>query len=394
MLTQAAAAMSAADSGEGWPWELLAAGFLALLLHAAVTWAAKSPAPPGAEQQPPSADAGLLILQQLKSDADERREEAALRFVQVRRWDGPVSAMVQLRLTSGAFFASALAAVRITGAARLYTFKDGNWETRQPLTEATFPALLRQSRDLSSFLPDVFIFEPIPGAQASSPGEPPLTARLAQDVEVPQAAALEDACSSRSSAVQTLFRVMLLHRDGNDSACALCRELPVEAAHVIPRIASAELLRRACLPSADVVSNGILLCPACHLLHDQFLWHYLPSAGVVVADALASDSDIGQLWSARAGRQLTRPEGEMEAGWWPPEAVWRAAYAGYEAAREARHAFADDNKHSCIECDWRGKTARGLQRHHCSRVKTKFFTPLSLRQAAGGGGGRDSRSAE
>ena len=297
--------------------------------------------------------------------------------------------MVQLRLTSGAFFASALAAVRVTGAARLYTVKDENWETRQPLTEATFAALLGLSRDLSSPLPDVFIFEPIPG-------EPTLAARLAQDAVVPQVAALEDACSCRSSAVQTFFRGMLLHRDGNDSAsCALCRELPVEAAHVIPRIASAELLKRARLPSADVVSNGILLCPACHFLHDQLMWHYLPSAGVVVADALASDSELGQLWSTRAGRHLTRPEGEMEASWWPPEAVWRAAYAGYEAAREARHAFAGDNKHSCIECDWRGKTARGLQRHLCSRVKTKLFTPLSLRHAAGGGGGRErSRSAQ
>jgi hypothetical protein len=313
----------------------------------------------------------LLIM---KADAEERRQAAALRFVQVHRWDGPVSAMVKLRLTFAEFFVEAQAAARISGASRLYSLHHENWEARQPLTAATFGALLELSRDPSNALPDIYVFETMSGTQAS-PGEPP--ARLALDVGAPRSAAIEDSCSSRSSAVQSLFRRMLLRRDGEASGCALCGERPVEAAHVIPRIASPELLALACLPDADFVGNGILLCSSCHFLHDQFMWHYMPSTGVVVAAALASDGEQGALWSARAGRQLARPAGQLQASWWPAESVWMAAHSCFEAAREARHAFAGDNAFACANCDWRGKTMRGLQNHtgRCDNVKTKLFTP-------------------
>lgn len=158
--------------------------------------------------------------------------------------------MVQLRLSYGAFRVQALAAVRVTGAARLYRLPDNNWLARQPLTADTFAALLELSRDPSSSLPDILVFEPMLG-ESTSPGAPPLA--LAVGAEAPQAAAVDDGCSSRSSAVQSGFRRTLLNRDGKASACALCGERPVEAAHVIPRVASADLIKRACLPEADCI---------------------------------------------------------------------------------------------------------------------------------------------
>ena len=408
MATKSCNKMPLADDGSmtGWPWLLLliSTGALALLLHVAVAaWAAKAPSP-GAH----GADAETMIslLRQLKSDAEERKaveaarrkeeaarrkeeaarrdEEASLRFIQVQRWDGPVSAMVQLRLSHGAFLVQALAAVRMTGAARLYLLNDdNNWLDRQPLTADTFSTLLELSRDLSSPLPTVFVFEQVPGTR-TSPGAPP----LALGAEAPQAVAVEDGCTSRSSAAQASFRRALLLRDGEDSGCALCSERPVEAAHIIPRIASTEQLKLARLLDANCALNGILLCQDCHFLHDQHMWHFLPSTGVIVADALASDSELGALWSGRAGRQLARPADEYQASWWPLDSVWIVAHADFEAAREGRRALADEKPHACAECNWRGKTARGLREHRCDRVKTRLFTPL-LHRAAGGGGGRN-----
>jgi hypothetical protein len=400
--------MPLADDGSmtGWPWLLLliSTGALALLLHVAVAaWAAKAPSP-GARAD---AEITISLLRQLKSDAEERKaveaarreeeaaqrkaeaarrdEEACLRFIQVQRWDGPVSAMVQLRLSYGAFLVQVLAAVRVTGAPRLYLlYDDNNWLDRQPLTADTFCTLLELSRDLSSPLPNVYVFEQVPGTR-TSPGAPP----LALGAEAPQVFAVEDGCSSRSSAAQASFRRALLLRDGEDSGCALCSERPVEAAHIIPRIASADRLMLARLPEANYVWNGILLCQDCHFLHDQHMWHFMPSTGVIVADALANDSELGALWSGRVGRQLARPAGELQASWWPSESVWIAAHADFEAAREGRRALADEKPYACAECNWRGKTARGLKEHRCDRVKTRLFTPLPFRAAGGGGGGNE-----
>ena len=331
--------------------------------------------------------------EQRKLESTLRKLESTLRSVQVQRWDAPIFSMVKLRTTFEHFFVEALAAVKVTGAARLYMIRDEKWAVRQPLTSESYAAFLEQSQNLGTTLPDIYVFEQMSGTLTSPLGPPALHE---QEVVV-----LEDhgegedvgASHARSSAMQADFRHAVSLRDG--PRCVLCRaEPPLEAAHIIARIAEQPELLAASLLSANVPNNGIMLCVPCHRLHDAFMWCFDPSAGVVVADALSHDEELGPIWSARAGAQLSQPSAAdaVKAAWWPSASVWAAGVARFEAARVERHAEADDRPFSCGICRKRYKRASGVTNHNCGQVQHQLFTPESVRSAAGGarvGGGAE-----
>ncbi len=321
-----------------------------------------------------------LESEQRRLESEQRRLESALRSVQVQRWDAPISSMVKLRTNFEHFFVDALAAVRVTGAARLYMIRDEEWAARQPLTLESYGAFLEQTQDMGSNLPDIYVFEQLHGTQTSPPG-PPLGGQ-------PGARGHDGASQGRSSAMQSEFRHGVLHRDG--SLCVLCRSgPPVEAAHIIARITELPELRAACLLVPNVPNNGIMLCIPCHRLHDAFMWCYDPSRGVVVAEALIQDEEQGQIWKARVGIQLSQPDAgdAAKVAWWPPPSVWAAGVARFEAAKADRRAIADDLPYSCGTCKRRFKQASGITRHKCGQVQQKLFTPKLGRSAGGGGGG-------
>ena len=118
----------------------------------------------------------LAVERRVEALAAERRAEAraaaleaALCYINVRRWDGHTSAVVKLRLSFAHFRAEALGAVRVTGQARLYTVRGDRWQERQPLTCATYAALLRSSQEEGGELADVLVFQPLPGAHCNAP---------------------------------------------------------------------------------------------------------------------------------------------------------------------------------------------------------------------------------
>ena len=99
------------------------------------------------------------ILQLQMAEAALRREEAGLRSVLVRRWGDPSEGMAKLSPSFAAFFAAALAAVRVTGTARLYLLRSGDWKQRTPLDAAAYAAALVEWRAPGAALPDVFVFD-------------------------------------------------------------------------------------------------------------------------------------------------------------------------------------------------------------------------------------------
>ena len=145
--------------------------------------------------------------EQRRLDSEQHRQESTLRSVQVQRWDAPISSMVKLRMSFDHFFVEALAAVKVTGAARLYMIRDEKWGGRQPLTSDRYASFLEQSQDLGSTLPDIYVFEQMCSTKTAPLGPP---AGHEQDVVV----ALEEhgvggndgASHTRSSAMQTDFR--------------------------------------------------------------------------------------------------------------------------------------------------------------------------------------------
>ena len=325
------------------------------------------------------------------AESEQRRLASTLRSVQVQRWDAPISSMVKLSTTFAQFYVEALAAVKVTGAARLYMIRDEKWGQRLPLTLDSYAAFLTQSQDLRWTLPDIHVFEQMPGAQ-TSPLVPP--AGLAQGAAVEEGGEHDGASHSRSTAMQTDFRNAVSLRDGQ--LCVQCRgKSSLEAAHIIARIAEQSELLSAGLLSANVPNNGIMLCTVCHLLHDAFLWCFDPPKGVVVADALLHDADLGAAWALRVGTQLSQPSAAdlVKATWWPPASVWAAGVARFEAARLERHAEADRRPFSCGICRKRFKLARGLTGHRCGQVQHQLFTPESVRSASSGaraGGGAEA----
>lgn len=185
--------------------------------------------------------------------------------------------------------------------------------------------------------------------------------------------------------MQSEFRRTVMGRDGQQ--CVLCRGAPpLEAAHIVARIAKPDELRAALLMGPNVASNGIMLCVPCHRLHDAFMWCFDPDRGVVVADALLHDEDLGLLWRDRVGVQLSQPSAADadKAAWWPPASVWAAAVDRFEAARVERHAKADDFPFFCGVCGKRYKDAVWIAKHRCEHVRHKLFTPKSVRSAGGG----------
>jgi hypothetical protein len=164
------------------------------------------------------------------------------------------------------------------------------------------------------------------------------------------------ASQARTSVMQADFRHSASLRDG--ARCVLCRaEPPLEAAHIILRIADVPELLAAGLLSAKVANNGIMLCIPCHRLHDAFMLCFEPSKGVLVADALSHDEELGLVWGARAGAQLSQPDAAVavKVFWWPPASVWAAGVARFEAAKEEHHAEADENPFACGICHKRYK---------------------------------------
>ena len=245
--------------------------------------------------------------------------------------------MVKLRTTFEHFLVEALAAVKVTGAARLYMIRDEKWAARQPLTAASFGAFLEQSQDLRTTLPDIYVLEQMPGTQTSPLGPPAVHEQGAVVVEDHGEGGHDGASHASSSAMQADFRHAVSLRDGQ--LCVLCRaEPPLEAAHIVARIAEQPELVAACLLSANVPNNGLMLCISCHRLHDAFMWCCDPSKGVVVANALLNDEELGPIWRARAGARLSQPDAAdaVKAAWWPPASVWAAGVARFEAARAER----------------------------------------------------------
>jgi hypothetical protein len=148
------------------------------------------------------------------------------------------------------------------------------------------------------------------------------------------------------------------------------------------------VLRKALLLSANLPHNGILLCHECHTLHDSFRWHFLPSQGIVVEEALLQDATLGAQWRSREGLQLTKPDAgqEMAQLYWPPERVWEVAFEGFTSAQAKRSAHSAVNPMSCDKCDWRGKNERGYAAHTCRSLKgTLLFTPIGRGRRTGVG---------
>jgi hypothetical protein len=338
---------------------------------------------------------GLQVAEseQRRLESEQRRLEFTLRSVQVQRWDGPISSMAKLRTTFEHFFVEALAAVKVTGAARLYMIRGEEWAARQPLTSKSYASLLEQSQNLGTTLPDIYVFEQMSGTQTSPLGPPAVHEQEVVVVEEQGEGEHGGASNARSSAVQADFRYAVSLRDGK--RCVLCHaEPPLEAAHIIPRIADEPELLAARLLSANVPSNGIMLCIPCHRLHDAFMWCFDPSKGVLVADALSHDDELGLIWGKRAGAQLSQPGAAeaVKALWWPTASVWAAGVARFEAAREERHAEADEFPFACGKCHKRYKRASGVTKHKCGQVRHQLFTPESVRSAGGGvcvGGGAE-----
>lgn len=339
---------------------------------------------------------GLQVAEseQRRLESEQRRLESTLRSVQVQRWDGPISSMAKLRTTFEHFFVEALAAVKVTGAARLYMIRGEEWAARQPLTSESYASLLEQSQNLGTTLPDIYVFEQMSGTQTSPLGPPAVREQEAVVAEEQgEGEQGEGASHARSSAVQADFRYAVSLRDGK--RCVLCHaEPPLEAAHIIPRIADEPELLAAGLLSANVPSNGIMLCIPCHRLHDAFMWCFDPSKGVLVADALSHDEELGLIWGKRAGAQLSQPDAAeaAKALGWPPASVWAAGVARFEAAREERHAEAHKSPFACAKCHKRYKSASGIAKHKCGQVRHQLFTPESVRSAGGGarvGGGAE-----
>ena len=324
-----------------------------------------------------------------RAEARAAALEAALCYINVRRWDGHTSAMVKLRLSFAHFRAEALGAVRVTGQARLYTVRGDRWQERQPLTDALYQALLRSSQEEGVELADVLVFQPLLGTDAS-PDKAPVDAQEVppRDALAAQARGGIEASSGRSSTIQSMFRANILKRDGN--ACVLCSNSSLlEAAHVLPRTTGPELLYKAGLIDANETLNGILLCTPCHRLYDAFMWCLDLTSGVVVADALLCDAALGGLWGARVGAQLRKPDDAVWALHWPPPSVWAASLGLFHDARARRHAKADAAPHHCNVCGDRWVLLRGLTRHICRGAKAgaTFHTPSALRRRASGGGG-------
>jgi hypothetical protein len=325
-----------------------------------------------------------------RAEAQAASAEAALCYINVRRWDGHTSAMVKLRLSFAHFRAEALGAVRVKGQARLYTVRGDRWQERQPLTDAPYEALLRSAQDEGGELADVLVFQPMLGADAS-PDKAPVDAQEVppRDALAAQARGGTEASSGRSSTIQSMFRANIVKRDGN--ACVLCRgtSSPLEAAHVLPRTAGPALLHKAGLMDANETLNGILLCTPCHRLYDAFMWCHDPTTGVVVADALLHDAALGKAWGSRVGAQLRKPDEAVWALYWPPTSVWAASLCLFHDARTRRHAKADAAPFPCSVCGDRWVLLRGLTHHTCRGAKASatFHTPIALRKRASGGGG-------
>ena len=319
------------------------------------------------------------ILQLQMAEAALRREEAGLRSVLVRCWGDPSEGMAKLSPSFAAFFAAALAAVRVTGTARLYLLRSGDWKQRTPLDAAVYAAALVEWRAPGAALPDVFVFDQgatvSPEAPPDQYGAPAGGARSGSSV------------GSRATAIQQLFRKQLLWRDG--SVCVLCAATSeLQAAHIVPRVAVEAKLEAAGLPDANVVSNGVILCISCHRLHDAFMWCVDASGRVRVADALKHDAELGSLWTERGAGALSlaQPSRSDKARWWPTASVWAADAASFDEARGERHRLADLRPFVCASvCRARFKTAGGLQRHACkgrSLGMLSFETPAFARSAA------------
>jgi hypothetical protein len=311
------------------------------------------------------------------AEAAARNAEAALCHITVRRWDGRTSALVKLRLSLAHFRADALGAVGVAGQARLYTVRGDGWQERQPLTPATFAALLRSAQDEGGGeLADVLVFQPLPGARA--PARDALAARAAWGDD-------EEASSECShDSVQSHFCTVILKRDG--PACVLCRSSsPLEAARLIPRSAGQELLYKAGLLASNQPENGMLLCVPCHRLYAASMWCLDPASGVVVADALLRDAALGGAWGPRVGAQLRKPD--VFANCWPPPSAWAASLGLFNDAQEARRARASAAPFSCSDCGTRWALPTGLIRHACrgAQVSATRHAPRALRRRASGG---------
>ena len=306
----------------------------------------------------------LADSEQRRLESVQRRLESTLRSVQVQRWDAPISSMVKLRTTFEHFFVEAVAAVKVTGAARLYMIRDEKWAARQPLTSECYAAFLEQSQNLGATLPDIYVFEQMPGSGQSG----------AAGGRGEGAHGGASHSRSESSSVQSEFRRAVSLRDG--ARCVLCRgDPPLEAAHIVARVAELPELHAALLLGPNAPSNGIMLCIPCYRLHDASLWCFDPSRGVVVADALLLDKELGPIWRARAGAQLSQPDAAdaTKAAWWPPPSVWAAGVARFEAAIEERHADADERPFSCGQCHKRLKRASGVAFHSCGQVQHQSY---------------------
>jgi hypothetical protein len=326
-----------------------------------------------------------LEIEQLRQEIEQRRQERALRSVHVHRWDSPVSSMVKLSLSFEHFFVEALAAVKITGAARLYMIRDENWAVRQPLSAASYEAFLQQSRDFSSMLPDIYVFEQLPSGNTSLLGPPAGQAEESASEDSGEEEHPGDGASQAcSSSMEADFRRGVTLRDG--PLCVLCcsREPPLEAAHIIAHTAEQPELLAAGLLCPNVPNNGIMLCIPCHRLHDSFMWCFDPSKGVVVADALLHDEGLGSEWRRRVGAQLSQPAaGTALAAWWPPASVWAAGVGRFEAARAESLAKADKKPFFCGMCLKRYVKADGVLNHQCGRGQMgQLSTPASERSGS------------
>lgn len=315
----------------------------------------------------------LLGLQVAKSEqcrleSEQWRLESTLRYVQVQRWDSHSSSMVKLRASYHVFLVKALAAAWVTsGGARLSMIRDKNWGARQPLTSENYAAFLKQSQVVGAILPDIYVFEQM--TQTTLPGQPAGHEQEVGVVGKHLKGVHGGASRSRSSSIHVEFRSAVSLRDG--SVCVLCRgEPPLEAAYIISRLAERPELSTALLLTPFVPNNGIMLCIPCHHLHDAFMWCFDPSKGVVVADALLNDEELGPIWRDRIGVQLSQPHAAdtTKAAWWPPASVWAAAMARFEVDKAERHAEEDSSPFACGVCLKRFNRASGVTNHKCGQV--------------------------
>ena len=265
--------------------------------------------------------------------------------------------------------------------ARFFWFTDARMlrQFREEISATTFVHFRTHARSVGD--PSVSIWEPV-GTEIS-PSHVAEIELPAITTPVPVAVRSSNTASSaRSSQVQQCFRAAVMVRDGG--FCVLCKKKPaddklIQAAHVVRRSSSPDVIAEAGLLAVDESYNGIMLCTTpCHFWYDQLHWWVDENGLVVASDAILASDELGAHFMAHVGKPLKVPTVDAFKLFWPPASAWAVQRRLCLAETERRHAVAHDKPFGCARCSARFATPTTLGRHASKCVKTSralLFTP-------------------